>query len=120
MVLTAMKKYETKRIERGRNPLLIGSMVLTWFYAHGPKGKMYMSQSPLNRVNGSHTLLGLQTTIMRIGRNPLLIGSMVLTKAIFKRRVYLFDRRNPLLIGSMVLTGNDNASYPSTQVAIPS
>ena len=77
MVLTGKKKCNLQSMI-GRNPLLIGSMVLT-------QGLIERMAEPP-------------------GRNPLLIGSMVLTYDGDIQRLYLFKGRNPLLIGSMVLT----------------
>ena len=87
-----------------RNPLLIGSTVLTdpedgevvdaEFVSQSPPNRVngshqekkccspllsMMSQSPPNRVNGSHALLFPQWLSLVGGRNPLLIGSTVLT-----------------------------------------
>ena len=67
-------------IRNSRNPLLIGSMVLT----------LAIETSPRVSITGR--------------RNPLLIGSMVLTELENGNINCVNCSRNPLLIGSMVLT----------------
>ena len=90
---------EVELFNTSRNPLLIGSMVLT-------------QSMEVTRDKAGKT-----------GRNPLLIGSMVLT-AMKKYETKRIERgRNPLLIGSMVLTEFDNFERGHIEiesVAIPS
>ena len=87
-----------------RNPLLIGSTVLTvraryeYYLLEGE------SQSPPNRVNGSHDTSGIGYTDTVDCRNPLLIGSTVLTMQVEHNASASAKSRNPLLIGSTVLT----------------
>ena len=89
-------KVEQPHLFNGRNPLLIGSMVLTLD-------------------------IGVDGFIQMDSRNPLLIGSMVLTSSLSTTAARFSACRNPLLIGSMVLT---NKIFPDTEktkiVAIPS
>ena len=65
------------------------------------------SQSPPNRVNGSHLMTDASVSWWsRPCRNPLLIGSTVLTVETHHKTLYEYESRNPLLIGSTVLTLN--------------
>ena len=54
MVLTAKLMDYIDDLGIRRNPLLIGSMVLTAQKLYYKKTDISKSQSPLNRVNGSH------------------------------------------------------------------
>ena len=66
-----------------RNPLLIGSTVLTVEDFITELKSHDLSQSPPNRVNGSHKPKSDKKTRNTARRNPLLIGSTVLTGIIF-------------------------------------
>ena len=74
------------------------------YYQFNEKDHCAKSQSPLNRVNGSHPTITYQYEELILRRNPLLIGSMVLTAMASGEHQKALDCRNPLLIGSMVLT----------------
>ena len=65
--------------QKSRNPLLIGSTVLTRALSGDYLPSHSESQSPPNRVNGSHTSRTIKSPESTPGRNPLLIGSTVLT-----------------------------------------
>ena len=87
-----------------RNPLLIGSTVLTRSALGRVSSCPRLSQSPPNRVNGSHRGKRLRGRDGWQRRNPLLIGSTVLTYIGDAHCARCGRCRNPLLIGSTVLT----------------
>ena len=71
--------YDAGKDGIGRNPLLIGSTVLTRTVQSKVYQGYHLSQSPPNRVNGSHNSLSEVRQRVQNSRNPLLIGSTVLT-----------------------------------------
>ena len=103
-VLTCSPSSRSEPLQLSRNPLLIGSTVLTdqGCLGHSVEA-LSMSQSPPNRVNGSHLIPNF-IKICCLSRNPLLIGSTVLTDIDQEKAFAALCSRNPLLIGSTVLT----------------